>query len=492
MTTPYSLTKIRLSTALLSTLLSVFAFYTDDLINRDGILYMDMAAAYLQGGLAATAQLYNWPFFAILVAYIHQYTSFSFELSAQILNSLLFILLTDSLIRIANKILPSKQHLIIAAILFICFQSLNEYRDFIIRDIGYWAFCSLALYHFMLFLEKPSFKRASLWQGFIVLATLFRVEGIIILALLPLYLLLHVSPKVAIKQILQLNFLFIIITVFVSIFTISQPGGAVDAFSKISSILNYFDMNSLLTTLNNKTDILGLQILNKYSERYSTLILISGLIVMLAYKIIQSISFSYIGLYLIGRWREENIYQHKFQRLFIYFIVLNILILITFILNSYFISSRYITMSVLAISLFMLPTLCQLISSIWNCKNKTIIAIIGLVLFIGFIDSLTSSRSKAYIKETAIWASQNITENKSVLTDNQFLQYYFNSNSPHARITKKNSLKMYQNYDYLILVDKQKNQQRALYLSTLNIKFIFSLQDNRGNKASIYSVLTNN
>lgn len=485
-----NLKQIRYTTALISLLLSVIAFYTDDIINRDGILYIDMAAAYLQGGLVATSQLYNWPFFAILIANLHQISSLSFELSAQIINSLLFVLLTDSLIRIADKILPSKQHLIIAAILFILFQSLNEYRHFIIRDIGYWAFCSLALYHFMQFLEKPSFKQASLWQGFIVLATLFRVEGIIILALLPLYLLLHVPPKVAIKQVLQLNYLFIAVIVFFSIFTISQSGGAIDAFSKISSISNYFDLNSFLTSLNNKTHILSSQILNKYSEQYSTLILISGLLVMLAYKIIKSISFSYIGLYLIGRWQEKNIYQHKFQRLFIYFIVVNIFILITFVLNSYFISSRYITMSLLAIILFMLPTLCQLIASIWSRKNKTIIAIIGLVLFIGFIDSLTSSRSKAYIKETAIWASQNITESKSVLTDDQFLQYYFNSNNPHARITKKNSLKTYQDYDYLILVEKHKNQQRALYLSTLNIKFVFSLQDKRGNKATIYSVLT--
>lgn len=484
---PNELTKIRLSTALISSLLSIFAFYTNDLINSDGVLYINMAASYLQGGLAATAELYNWPFFAVLTAYTHQISNFSFELSAQIINTLLFVLLTDSLIRISHKILPSKQHIIIAAILFLCFQSLNEYRHFIFRDAGYWAFCSLALYHFMQFLDKPSLKQATLWQIFIVFATLFRVEGIILLALLPLYLLFHAPLKVAIKQALQLNYLFITITVFISVFTISQSS-AIDAFSKIASVLNYIDISNFLTSFNNKTNILGTQILNKYSERYSALILISGLLVMLAYKIIKSISLSYISLYFIGRWQEKNIYQHKFNQLFIYFIALNVLILITFLLKNYFISSRYITMTLLAIILFMLPTLCQFITTIWNNKNKPILTIIGLVLLIGLIDSMTTSNSKVYIKETALWASQNITENKTILTDNLFLQYYFNSNNPKATITKIKLLKTYQNYDYLILVEKRKYKDRYAVLSTMDLKTIFSLQDKHGNKATVYFI----
>lgn len=71
--------KIRAFTALTSLLLSVFAYYSNDIINSDGILYMNMADAYLKGGLAETVKMFNWPFFSILVAYIHQFTSLSLK-----------------------------------------------------------------------------------------------------------------------------------------------------------------------------------------------------------------------------------------------------------------------------------------------------------------------------------------------------------------------------------------------------------------------------
>ena len=98
LTNSNTLFKIRAFTALASLLLSVFAYYSNDIINNDGILYMNMAEAFLQGGLAETVKLFNWPFFSILVASIHQLTSLPLETSANILNALLFVLLLDTLI----------------------------------------------------------------------------------------------------------------------------------------------------------------------------------------------------------------------------------------------------------------------------------------------------------------------------------------------------------------------------------------------------------
>ncbi|HHA19656.1 MAG TPA: hypothetical protein ENK70_08130, partial [Methylophaga sp.] len=89
--------------ALISLLLSILALYSDDIINSDGIMYIELSQAYLDGGLIASAKVYNWPFFSILVALIHQITQLSLETSTYVLNTILFVLLTDVLVLISNK-----------------------------------------------------------------------------------------------------------------------------------------------------------------------------------------------------------------------------------------------------------------------------------------------------------------------------------------------------------------------------------------------------
>ena len=504
LTNSNTLFKIRAFTALASLLLSVFAYYSNDIINNDGILYMNMAEAFLQGGLAETFKLFNWPFFSILVASIHQLTSLPLETSANILNALLFVLLLDTLILISKKFQLNPQQLAVAAMLFICFQSFNEYRDFIIRDFGYWAFSTLALYRFILFLEKPSITNATLWQLIAVAAVLFRVEGIVILLGLPLYLFIYHSPKVALKQIVKLNYLFILAIISVTVFTIELSGISA-AFNKITTVTKYISPDVFLDRFNQKTSIIETQVLNQYSVKYSAFILSSGLIFMLCYKVIKALSLGYLGLFLFSWWQKNKIPAVPYRNLIIYFAALNIVILLTFLFHEYFMSRRYAMVTLISLLLLMLPRLTDLIVQAWTARNKWLLAVIGLVLLIGLVDGITQSRSKAYIKETAIWASQNLPANSTAITDNTIIQYYYQSHQPKAALSKvwvgayssngyqdnfEKILKTSLNYDYLIVVEKYNNIKIKKLLATMKLEQIYSQETKRHNKASVYKILT--
>jgi len=497
--------KIRAFTASFSLLLSLFAYYSSDIINSDGILYMKMAEAYLQGGLSETIKSFNWPFFPILVAYIHKFTSLSFEVSAYLLNALLFVLLLDTLLLLSKKMLLNQQQLIVAAILFICFQSFNEYRDFVIRDFGYWAFCSLTLYRFILFLEKPTITNATFWQLSAVTAVLFRVEGIAILLGLPLYLFFTYSPINAIKQSIKLNYLLIITAIIVTGLAIDMSGAAA-AFSKIMTVTNYINPDVFLESFKQKTAIIETQVLNQYSAKYSAFILSSGLIFMLLFKIVKAISFGFLGLYLLDFYQRKNISVTPYRNLIIYFAILNLVVLLAFLFHEYFMSRRYTMVMLISLLLLMLPRLTHIITQAWSRRNKILLTAIGLILLIGLVDGITSSRSKAYIKDVAIWASQNLPENSSVLTDNNFIQYYYQSRQPKATLTKvwvvsysnKNysqsfeTIKQdYHNYDYLILIEKHKNKEIKEFLKTMSLEKIYSQETKRHNKASVYKVVQN-
>jgi len=500
----HDLLKIRAFTALASLFLSVFAYYSNDIINNDGILYMDMAAAYLQGGLAETVKLFNWPFFSIVVAYIHQLTSFPLEISAYILNALLFILLLDTLILISKKFQLDSQQIAIAAILFICFQSFNEYRDFIIRDFGYWAFSALTLYRFILFLEKPTILNASLWQTVAVTAFLFRVEGIAILLGLPFYLFINYSLKTAIKQYLKLNYLFILGFFTAAAFAI-EMSGVTAAFSKITTITNYISPDIFLESLREKAAIIETQVLNQYSAKYSAFILSSGLIFMLLYKVIKAISFGYIGLFLYSCWKKNKIQTASYRGLIIYFLALNVIVLFAFLFHEYFMSRRYTMVTLISLLLLMLPRLTDVIAQAWSSRKKGMLSIIGLVLLVGLVDGVTQSRSKSYIKETAIWASQNLPENSTAITDDKIIQYYYQSHQPKAEISKvwagsyhddayqsnfNQIQKNYLNYDYLIVVEKRKNKKIGPILASMKLEEVYSQETKRHNKASVYKILS--
>ncbi|MFW5426811.1 MAG: hypothetical protein ACKE8R_06130 [Methylophagaceae bacterium] len=484
-----NIAKIRFVTALISLLISSIAFYSADIINRDGIFYMDMASTYNQGGLAGLLEFshFGWPFFSIVVSHIHQITQLPFEISANVLNTLLFVLLTDTLVRLSNKILPNYRQVAVAALFFLCFLTLNHYRSFLGRDVGYWAFCTLALYQFILYIEKPTIQKATLWQVFIITAVLFRVDGIVILLCLPLYLFAIRPPIYALKQCLQLFYLLSIGILAAMLITIEQSSLSL-IFSKIVNITKYINPDSVLEAFNHKKNLIETQILNKYSERYSALILSSGLMVMLLYKLIKALTLGYLGIYVYSWWGKTPLKTISYRSLVGYFLVLNIIILVGFMFTEYFVSKRYAVLAVISLLLLMLPRICDTVEKAWLSKHRPILVSVGLILFISLADSLVKSNSKLYIKDVAIWASNNLPEKSAVITNNKIIKYYFDSRQPTAKISLTPNIDTYQNYDYLIVIEKDKYKELKQQLTLMTIEPVFKLQNKRGNKATVYAI----
>jgi len=244
------ITRIRFFTAFASLLLSLQAVYFDDIINRDGIMYLQMSEAYLSGGLAAAKAIYDWPVFSILIAWLHQFTTLPLESCGFILNSFFFIVLTDALVLISSLLIKSRQQLTIAAALILCFVPINEYRDFILRDPGYWAFSSIALYHFMQFTKNPNYFSATLWQVFIVTAVLFRIEGSVLLLALPVYLFFTFPTLSAVGYFLQSLYLAIAAAIL-ALLTLASQAELSDAFGKFESILQYLNFDTYIEKLGN-------------------------------------------------------------------------------------------------------------------------------------------------------------------------------------------------------------------------------------------------
>ena len=509
----HNLSNTRFFTALASLLLSLQAVYFDDIINRDGIMYLQMVEAYLTGGLTAVRSIYDWPAFSILIAGVHQLTSLSIETTALILNSLFFILLTDALILISSLLVATPRQLTIAAVLILCFTPINEYRDFILRDPGYWAFASMALYQFMLFINSPSYKTATLWQVFMLIAILFRIEGSVVLLGLPLFLLFTRPPIEGLKKFAQVSYLLIVSLAAIVVFALSQPD-IMAAFGKLGSISSYLDLSAYTDSLYQYADVIKHQILNRYSEDYAAFILMAGMIAMLAYKILKAFSVSYLIIYFTTASKTHQPHSKQLQQLLLYFLALNILILLAFLFKHYFISGRYTLLALLGLLLLVMHSLSHGIERLWLGKNKLLLSIIAFALFYSIADTSSQSGSKSYVKEVAIWAAHNLPKDSLVMTDDEFILYYFDAEKTSTTLCVKKIYKQtsflngyarimpytsapcadahsnnYHYYDYILMVEKQRNTGLKDFLKTLDIERVHHTGKQSKDGASVYKVI---
>lgn len=482
-----SITTIRIFTAILSLSLSIFANHFNVILNADGILYIYTIDALKAGGITAAESLYNWPFFSILSAWLSNITGWSTEFSVKALNTVLFMLLTDAMVLLSSKSLPNLRQVAIASVLIISFYTLNNYRDFIIRDIGYWAFACFSLYQFSLFLENKNIKNAVLWQILIIIALLFRIEAIVLLALVPFYVLF--TNKFQNKWLAFLHSYSVSIVSFITIgfVTLFNPE-ITNSFSKLYEILTYFDPSLLLAEIKSGTEILEKEILHPAADEHATRILVFGLILTVFWELFAGISIFYLILLVMACFYWKRLLSCRQQNFYIFILFINILILSTFAIKSQLITTRYCVLGLLFLLLILLPSLTAYISEKIDLKQKNILLFISFLIIISLSDTLVSTKNKTHIKTVSTWAAQNLPVTAKILTTDFRVEYYFNearnNGSKIEFITNPNNINQ---YDYLL--QYKKNDDVSFLNKNNGLEFVLIKEKgNDDNRVSVYAI----
>lgn len=482
-----SIISIRLLTAIFSLILSIFAYQTSVIINADGILYIYTIDAFKAGGIAATESLYNWPFFPILTAWLSEITGWNTEFSVKALNSVLFILLTDALVLLSYKSLPNLRQVAIAAILILAFNTLNNYRDFIIRDIGYWAFACYALYQFVLYLDHQKIIQAISWQLLMMIALLFRIEAIVLLTVVPLYVLTSTHFEKKWHTLLSLYSISFVLVLFMIPVAVLHPETA-SAFSKLRELLVYLDPSIILSDINSDTEIIEKQILHPAADEHAAKVLIFGLVLTVFWELIAGLSIIYV-IFLVMAWFSlKKLKITPQQRFFIFVVIINILILSVFAIKSQLITTRYCVLGLLFLLLALLPTLTNYISEKVILKQKKILTFIGFLLFASLADTIISTKSKPYLKTLPAWAAQNLPEKAKILTTDFRIEYYFNKERGLAeKITYIRNPNNITEYDYLITYLKNDDKKMLKNHGNQQLELLKE-QGNDDNRVSVYAI----
>lgn len=175
-----------LVTAACSILLSAWCVWADPVVNNDGVYYFRAAREVFAGRWSEALSIYSWPFYPAFIAYFGKFTGADIVSSAYVLNALLYVVLVVGFLAVVYELGADRETLLVAAVLILLFPTLNKYRSFIIRDIGYLAFSLWSLVWLFRYWKSKHKPQIVGWVVLACVASLFRVEGIAMLVAVPI------------------------------------------------------------------------------------------------------------------------------------------------------------------------------------------------------------------------------------------------------------------------------------------------------------------
>ena len=188
-------------TIVVSLAIGLWTHLIDPIINKDGTLYVLASQAFLQGNFASGLDAYKWPFYPLTVACVAWITGMSAEASALLFNALMRGLGGIAFLLIVKRLGGSYRQILLAMLVYLFFPGLNELQSMIIRDIAFLACFLWMIVFFVDTLREPAPARFALFIVSGLLATAYRIEGIVYLAGLLLYYLFQCNQSIFSRKI---------------------------------------------------------------------------------------------------------------------------------------------------------------------------------------------------------------------------------------------------------------------------------------------------
>jgi hypothetical protein len=205
--------QIYLWAALSSLVLSAWSAWAQYIPNPDGVLYLRAAELFAHGDWAGAIAVYHWPFYSAVIASVMVLTGLTAFLAAQIASAVFAVITTIAFIGLVNRLAKGDQLVVVCAAVIILMQpQLAQLRPVVIRDNGYFAFLTVALYFVACDIASPKMSTKFFIAAAVVVAELFRFEGFYLAALaIAYYLTDHPRKWASLAFITALSVCFLLI-----------------------------------------------------------------------------------------------------------------------------------------------------------------------------------------------------------------------------------------------------------------------------------------
>lgn len=405
-----------------SLLLSAFLIVMDPLINRDAIIYLRAADAYLSQGFAASQQAFGRPLLPIVMATLHQLTGMPTLWAGLVLVSLAYAVMCTGFVATVHTLGGDRRVQWLAAALVLSHPLMNSARSSIMRDPIYWALLILAIRELLLYLRNPSLLHQCRWTVYVLLGALFRFEGIFFAALAPLALLFCRELPDRGAHCLRLLWpqLLAILAIGSGLWWFLQQQE--DHSQLFPAIKIYIDnLVSLPANFAATAQATGEQMLWSNSRDDAGAALLAGLAVVLLLNLCRAITWPWLIMLLWGRVagllarlrRDDN-------TVIVAHITIGLVYLSLFILINHFMLERYSKQ----VGLFILLYLPFLLSVLWGAGRwrRALVLIILLGMSADTLD--TGAGDKRFIRDATEWVRDNTPQQSSIFSNEKYIAYF--------------------------------------------------------------------
>lgn len=438
-------TDIRLCAVALSLLLSLLHALLNPIPNADGFEYVRVAEVFLNEGLVAAFALYPSATYPVLIGVLHSFGLDPF-VAGQLLNALFYALLVNVFLSILLEIRDTRRLAIIAAVVVLVFPQINEYRYYMIRDIGYIALVLAGTLQLMRYAKAPAWRTAILFCVCLLGAALFRAEALVYLFVAPLALVIgafagepaptapagngaQFAGEPALTTWLRLQGLVMGLAVggvlVLGIAGVDVPG----TLGRIAAVYLPF-LTAALQTLGDSYSPLSVAIFGEYAADFSGehlwLFMLGGLTTLLVFKLASGFGVPALLILLYG-WRHGSLpLSSPVLRPLLFNAVIAFIILLAFLLLTRFLSTRY----TLLFCMLLLPLVALVLDSFidglsQNPRRTLHKGLAGFLLLFCLIDAHFSfGHSKQSLQDASAWLRTNTDAQVTLLTNSNYVAYY--------------------------------------------------------------------
>lgn len=350
---------VRMVTVLGSLLLSLLAVLLNELPNTDAYTYARTADIALSDGIGAAFQHYQWANFPLMMGMLHNMTGLSMFAAANVINAVLFALLSVSFVNIVAALTPSRRTIWLAVACVLLYPHLNEFRPYVIRDIGYLAFSLLAVYYLIVYAESLRMRFGLYFMLSCLAASLFRPEALLFLFVTPVAVLVPTQSLVNLRQraFLRLQIL--------SVLTVMSLGvvlalTALDVPAQLQVFLQIYQpfLSNLAPLLGAEAPAIEQAVFGDYAAQfvgdYSGIFLTTGLLAILLACIVDSLGLAVAPLLIYGALRRYLRLSQPGLAVIVCWMLVAAGILLAFMLLTRFVTTRY-TLLLCTLLLVFLP-----------------------------------------------------------------------------------------------------------------------------------------
>ena len=492
----------------ISLVLSAWISLQAGVINPDAICYLLSAQTIGTSGLPAAMKLCGqaqWPFYSVLIYTIAHTTHLSFAVSAYFLNSIFTLLSVIFFMLIVERLGANRNTIWLAAAVILLAHHFLDVRQYIIRDHGFWAAYLAAVYCLLVFYKHPTKRYALYFNISLLMATLFRIEGLVFLILAPFitwFIRDHTFKS-------RLRLFLMLITPIACIGLIAVIALWLKSQSEIVHISRlqylYQQINQLhdfaISRYTAGKDMLTRYVLPLEAAADAGSIWLTVLMMSYLLNIFTNLTPVYAFLVLYA-WiyqlpKQENPTMRNNNVVIYGFILINILITATFFAEYFFLSQRYLIALTLMLMTWVPFALNHLLSH-WQEKRSRIIYICASILIIVYaLTAIINFRdSKVYIYQAGNWLNQHVPNDKTIYSNDMQVMYYSNhfGNTIFQHLTDKFSWaelnnQQWKQADYVALrVNEHDAADAKPILDQIHTQPLATFSNKRGDKVYIYTL----